>query len=362
MQITAEYPGGNIIVKEIVQGDENPYAYIVHLEQDLTGTEGWWFYWSFEVQDAPSGTVLFVFENKEVVSRFGAVVQDENGLHWSGNAEGHTRFSYTFRGGECCRFSFSLPYTAADFERFASAVPMQRHVLAVSEQDREIPLYTFGTGERDVLLTSRHHCCETTGTYAMEGVVRELLRQPEMLRAFRFHVVPFVDLDGAENGDQGKSRIPHDHNRDYIPEPLYNVTKALYRYTEPLHLAAFLDLHSPWKWGGLDDAPHIHWSAQVGNAAALQAEFTENLVRCSQEHGIVFHGYVTHCGDNSNPSGAPTADNYFALERGAALSGTIETPYSGEGEIGYTPQMLLDWGADVANALKKTLLFIGILA
>ena len=38
------------------------------------------------------------------------------------------------------------------------------------------------------------------------------------------YVIPFVDIDGVENGDQGK-QAPHDHNRDYINSPIYPETK-----------------------------------------------------------------------------------------------------------------------------------------
>jgi murein tripeptide amidase MpaA len=31
-----------------------------------------------------------------------------------------------------------------------------------------------------------------------------------------FFIVPPVDKDGVEDGDQGKNRKPYDHNRDYL--------------------------------------------------------------------------------------------------------------------------------------------------
>jgi hypothetical protein len=34
-------------------------------------------------------------------------------------------------------------------------------------------------------------------------------------------IVPFMDKDGVEEGDQGKNRKPHDHNRDYIGESIH---------------------------------------------------------------------------------------------------------------------------------------------
>jgi hypothetical protein len=42
-----------------------------------------------------------------------------------------------------------------------------------------------------------------------------------------FLIVPFVDKDGVEEGDQGKNRHPHDHNRDYATPCLYPEVQAL---------------------------------------------------------------------------------------------------------------------------------------
>ena len=69
-----------------------------------------------------------------------------------------------------------------------------------------------------------------------------------------FFVVPFVDKDGVEDGDQGKNRRPHDHNRDYGgradgDHSIYASTRAL-RERIPAwsggKLRVALDLHCPW--------------------------------------------------------------------------------------------------------------------
>ena len=63
-----------------------------------------------------------------------------------------------------------------------------------------------------------------------------------------FFIVPIVDIDGVEDGDQGKNRKPRDHNRDYAGESIYPQVKAI-RERLPewsdgkLRLA--LDLHCP---------------------------------------------------------------------------------------------------------------------
>ena len=88
-----------------------------------------------------------------------------------------------------------------------------------------VPYVTLGAGERRILLTARHHACESTGDYVMEGFLREFAVDP--LAGFSVIAVPFVDYDGVIHGDQGKNRAPHDHNRDYTDAPIYPEVRAI---------------------------------------------------------------------------------------------------------------------------------------
>ena len=60
---------------------------------------------------------------------------------------------------------------------------------------------TFGDGNQSVILTSRHHACESTGTYVLEGVLAELIENP--IPDTKVFCVPFVDYEGVIRGDQG---------------------------------------------------------------------------------------------------------------------------------------------------------------
>ena len=63
-----------------------------------------------------------------------------------------------------------------------------------------MPCAAFDAGEKTVLFTARHHACESTGNYVLEGVLEHLLSLPEI--PFRCIVIPFVDFDGVVDGDQ----------------------------------------------------------------------------------------------------------------------------------------------------------------
>ncbi|MEN6315678.1 MAG: hypothetical protein ABFD25_15700 [Clostridiaceae bacterium] len=44
-----------------------------------------------------------------------------------------------------------------------------------------------------------------------------------------------------------------------------------------LPVTAFIDFHSPWKWGGFDNLPHIHFGPPPKDNPDLQLVFADNL-------------------------------------------------------------------------------------
>lgn len=345
MKITSEFPGGNI---RYLSREENTF----HLEQDLKGTADWWFYWCFRVDDPEEGTFRFQFHNGEVVSAHGPATSTD-GIHWTRHKAGfvdHECFIYTFDKKEKCRyFSFSYPYTMRDFERFYSGLSVQRDVLCKSEDGRDIPYLTFGQGDRNVYVTARHHCCESPASFVLEGLVTAALKMPALLERYRFHVFPFADLDGVEKGEQGKDRVPHDHNRDYLEEPLYAFVRGIQAYVKNAKPVVFLDLHSPLKWGGEDSKPHIHLNIPPEEGRDVQAEFLEKLVELSAEEEVRFYGLGVPCKQTI----CQMSKTYFSQVCHATLSVTVETPYSGNREESYSLEGLRIWGGNLAEALLQ---------
>lgn len=346
MKITAEFPGGNI---RFLSRDGN----VFHVEQDLKGTAKWWFYWCFRVEDPEEGTFRFQFHNGEVVSDHGPAISTD-GIHWTWYKAGyvdHTCFTYTFGKNEKIRyFSFCFPYTLADFERFYAGISVQRDVLCKSEDGRDIPFLTFGHGERNVYLTARHHCCEAPASFVLEGLITAALETPALLERYRFHVFPFADLDGVEKGEQGKDRGPHDHNRDYMDEPLYAFVRAIQAYVKTAKPAVFLDLHAPLQWGSEDSKPHIHLSAPPEEGRDVQAEFLDKLVEYTTDEEVRFYGLGVVYKSNVV---IYTSKRYFTRVCHADLSVTVETPYSGNKEEGYSMEGLRIWGRTIARALLE---------
>lgn len=358
MKITTEYSGGNIIVNRI---DGN----IVYLQQALRDTSTWWFYWNFCVENPQFEEMEFHFDDGEVVGNFGPACSDDL-INWTWCQPecliNNSSFKYRFKAGEKKKyFAYSLPYQVGHFERFYNNIKddeiLQLSTIAISEQGRNIPVIKIGDkNNKNVIITCRHHSCESVASYVLEGLIQSLLMENrKTTNQYTFHIIPFVDIDGVENGDQGKERKPHDHNRDYLEKPIYNITKQLYKYTENMQVAAFIDFHCPWKWGQCNDIPHIYENRN----REIVEKFIMNLTDVTQNtfKNVIKYDYnifrmKAGCGYNKMENA--NAKNYFENKKGASLSITIETPYFGNLIKPYSIPMLYQWGGDILTAFNKT--------
>jgi len=364
IRITDNYAGGNI---RVIAQEGN----LVKLEQDIRDTSGWWFYWNFRAEADQAQTIVFEFLNGEVIGPWGpAVSMDGIRWQWLGTDSLISRlsFRYSFTEGERVYFSFSLPYQLHHFERFYSRISdvpaVRRQVLTLSEQLRPVPLLVIGntTARKHIMFTCRHHACESPPSYLLEGLLYYYLSQAEskVLQQFAIHCVPFVDLDGVENGDQGKARQPHDHNRDYVAAPRYEATAAIAEYAKSLELVAGIDLHSPYKWGERNDFPFVvkRGSPVKGEierfnaclATATRSRAASGLISYSSIHDI-------EMGEDWNQPNGATCSAFFE-RTGAQLVFSFELPYFGNENMVISQDNCRQFGADFARALEAYLLQI----
>ena len=284
-------PAGNVVVEEIA-GDT------VRVRPDLRDTEGDWFYWAFRVAGAAGRTLTFRFGGAyggHVVGVRGPMVSTDRGRTWAYAAPGSftsSSFTYTFApdAGEVW-FSECHPYHPADWEAFlarhaaARGVAFETGVLCTTRRGRPVEKARFGclagTPKHTVLLTSRHHASETVATFALEGFLEAVLAEDDLGAWLRGNVevlaVPFMDKDGVVDGDQGKNRRPHDHNRDYTAfvHPETKAMVAWIRERTDNRLDVWLDLHCPWIRGELQRvrlfaAQARRQRAQRGRRAAVR--------------------------------------------------------------------------------------------
>ncbi|MEK6795908.1 MAG: M14 family zinc carboxypeptidase [Spirochaetota bacterium] len=348
--IRADHSGGNIILDRI-EGDT------VFLRQDLRDTNGTWFYWNFRIENASPRTLVFRF-TEDIVGRYGpAVSRDGIRWEWAGTLSvvDEKAFTYTFQNDAAVYFCFCIPYLVRDLDRFLSAAKyaaVKRTALTRSRQGREVPLLTLGdaSAHRDIVFTARHHACESTASYQLEGIIDRLIGN-DILRTHRFHFIPFVDIDGVENGDQGKSRIPHDHNRDYIDAPLYPETRALTAYMREIHSVLAIDCHAPYKWGGRNDYPFfVKQDSPVKERMERIARHLHAATANRPGNAVRYEpGQDIEKGVEWNTRASPTAAEMF-LASGAVCAFTFELAYFGM-TGGYSQEAFVDFGRDFADAV-----------
>jgi hypothetical protein len=215
------------------------------------------------------------------------------------------------------------------------------------------------------LITARHHACETMASYVLEGIIEELLSDSETGIWMRNHVeiilIPLVDHDGVEQGDQGKNRRPRDHNRDYDDGGLYPETRAirqLARNWSPDCLTVAVDLHCPWIRGPHNDVIYMVGSS-LESIASRQRVLGTMLEQLRQ-------GPLPYRTADDLPFGTAwnTAANYdqgksFARwaseQEGVRLATTFEIPYArAAGEV-VSAQSARLFGRDLARALAAYL-------
>lgn len=91
-------------------------------------------------------------------------------------------------------------YTPQMFFDFAAENGIEVKTLCKSRKGRDIPCLEYGSGERHIVLTSRHHACEATGSYVLEGLLCDLHNNP--IENTTVFCVPMIDYDGVCDGDQ----------------------------------------------------------------------------------------------------------------------------------------------------------------
>lgn len=335
MKIDKQIVCGNIEVLEI-DGDR------VRLKNELRDTrlDRDWFYWAFRVTGAAGRTVTFEFPHENRVGYWGAAVShDQINWKWTGTRKVSVledgtpleSFTYTFGKDENeTYFAQNMVYVPARFESFCAANGLKIEELCVSNKGRSVPFVRFGSGEKKILLTSRHHACESTGTHVMESVFQSLIDNP--IEGYEVVCVPFVDYDGVVDGDQGKHRLPHDHNRDYPfdeGESLYNTCDAIRRYVNGNSVLFAFDFHSPKHLGGINDKVSIIYNFE--NKAPYLKRFTEFLHSRITKDSLSYDP-VNDVPPNTEWNVDTNEDfaRYLARKPENRIACSVETPYFGE--------------------------------
>lgn len=344
MRIHSDFEGANAKVLRI----ENS---VVYLQNELRDTTTDWFFWSFCVEGAQGRTLTFVFD-KNWVGYFGAAVSyDYENWHWSETRISPSSFTYTFSDTESkVYFAHDMVYSLKNFNTFLLQTGITPSVLCISKQGREVPLLRIGNGERKIFLTSRHHACESTGTYVLAGFIKEYMKFP--IENTSLIVVPMVDYDGVVCGDQGKNRAPYDHNRDYTDSPIYPEIAAIISIAMKENVFFAIDFHSPYHLGAENDKVFI--VRKNDKKKPLFDRFGALLEKSCSKSGMKY--FV--CDDMMpntlwNLDQSPSSSAFFSSLPSCHLAFALETAYFGTQDNKVSIPKLTDEGRSVCRALSE---------
>lgn len=345
MKIHKDFSGGNI---KILEQNGN----VIKLDNELRDTRiKDWFYWAFCVENAEGETLKFEFPPVRVGYYGPAVSYDLENWEWLGECEENT-FIYTFKEGENrVYFAHNMLYHPKRFYSLADELGLEVSEFCKSRKDRSVPSVVIGEGNRIIILMARHHACESTGSYVLEGVVRELVQNP--LPDSKVIVVPFVDFDGVVDGDQGKARIPRDHNQDYIvgEDSIYPEVSCLRKLADKGVLYAF-DFHSPYHAG--DESDTVFMCLKRHEKMPEYNRFAEIFERYIDETTLKYKKENNMPPDYLwNSSNVNTSSCYMNDVGKAKISISLETMYFGTKDNIFETEKAVNLGKAFAKALKE---------
>ncbi len=365
LAIDADFPGGNIVVEQVTETT-------ARVHQDLRDTSSDWFYWAFRLRDAQGRDVRITFTGSNPIAGRGPAVSDDGGASWRWlgpeSVDGQT-ISYRVPDSADVRLAMHIPYLETDWHRFVGrlggSTPWVADTLCTSEHGRPVERLRLGrldgSARYRLLFTARHHCCEAMASYVLEGMVSAMADSAWYAENVEALVVPFVDKDGVEQGDQGKNRRPRDHNRDYDDRARYASVKALMAQVPTWSeggLSLALDLHCPWIRGEWNEHPYF-----VGLPDPANWRRVEALARClaSSDHGPLPYSasrnlaFGTAWNTNANTTEGRTFAGWAATLGPTVTASTLEFPYAVIDGQEVTPDQARAFGRGLAEAIERWL-------
>lgn len=246
--VSADFAGGNAVIAASADGK-------ISIAPDSSGCSRSGSYWNFRVRKASGKLLEISVSGRNAVDACGAFVSEDSGKNWMPLGAHSVRrcgdsAKFSYRVSEDAaevRFASVIPYLYSDFKRFAQSHGIAIRHFCKTERGRENVFVALGNEDSAVtaVLTCRHHACESAASFVLEG----FLSAAKYAKNIRVAAFPLVDLDGVEEGGQGKFRKPRDHNQDYYGTSRYAATATLKRILEKLNAdgkkTVVLDLHSP---------------------------------------------------------------------------------------------------------------------
>lgn len=362
LKVDTQIPAGNGIIHR-VEGDR------IFLSPDNRDSTRDWFYWHVRIRNCAGRSITLLFDRPCCTTVRGAAVSRDQGRTWAWVPE-YVPYSEEVRIEACdadeLRVCLAFPYTLASLEAFLRGIPvdapLRRHELCRTRKERAVPWLELGaprgTETCQIAITARHHACEMMANYVLEGILTEFLDTPSLHHTHRLLVVPLVDLDGVEDGDQGKDRAPRDHNRDYDPPSVHPETAAIRAWIQAEtddRLTACLDLHCPFVVGKPNNQKLYLVGTESEAGWQRQQAFARRLEALNQSP-------LPFAADDALPFGQDwnTKENYkqglsfirwMYRVRPHTMASTLEIPYGDVKGEPVTPDTARAFGHELGRAL-----------
>ncbi len=362
-QLTGHWPTGRVSVIGAAGPD-------IHLTMRQDNHIKPWSFWKFRIQRAQHRVLHFHFCESQAIPTLGPAFSRDQGRTWKWlgkelrHSPQHFEFRFGFRDKDIL-FCTSMPYMPDDWRRFTGPTLHQQSVdcftLGYSAKGRGIPAMRLGQlnnqAKVKLILTARHHACEMSASHVLEGLVKYFLNS-HSLSNLEILILPFVDIDGVMDGDQGKRRYPWDHHRDYIPTPLYQETQAVMDYIQQWsqqQAVIALDFHSPelnsQSIRQLGSADEIIWQEQ---------QRFGHILASSSPIGFPYHQQDDiPWGQPGNTDSAGEVGTSFEVWAGQLpgmkLASTIEIPSCLVGDLPFDPARARQFGARLGISILEWL-------
>ncbi len=345
MRIHADFECGNIrFLKE--EGNE------IFLQNEMRGTKREsYYYWAFCVEGAVGKKLTFRLDHEWVGPYGAAVSHDLVNWHWTESSLDGASFTYEFaRGEDRVYFAHDLLYTPSRLYKTAEDLGLKTETFCKTLKGRDVPCIKIGEGSKNVILSSRHHACESSGSYVLEGMIRGYVQNP--IEDTSLLVVPIVDYDGVWEGEQGKDRDPHDHNRDYIADPIYPETRAIMDYAKNRDITYAIDFHAPTH--RLGRSAHVYIVRKFPEFADRFDRFGCLLQKyCGGEAMDYSMRYDVPPNTGWNKDDTPTFSSFFNLRPECKLALTLEVTHYGTDDNKVTADRLINTGRAFCKALNE---------
>ncbi|CAN5355334.1 hypothetical protein BH23VER1_BH23VER1_16170 [soil metagenome] len=280
LSVTADFEGASVQVLDI-----DNEARSISFAPGGDPSRGWPCWWYFRVSGIdPHETITLRLRGSDAaVGKPGAPMQNPLSPAWAmphqatfstdGQSWQHT--DKGARDGEWMVYqlapaaasvtvSWGPPYTPTMAAESVARLGMGSPAAEAAELCRSrgglpVPMLHVREGERPaderfgVWVQARQHAWESGSSWVAQGFMEWLVGESAEAGWLRQHaevfVVPIMDVDNTAGGHGGKDAQPHDHNRDWSPNPNWNEVRAAQKLVAGLiadgRMDVFLDLHNP---------------------------------------------------------------------------------------------------------------------